>query len=78
MNPDYYDMYDNEIKHLINRFDEEREYLMRKISYLEERCYRLEEYANRSNEEVLHNMNIEVIEKYLRKKKLENLNKDKS
>lgn len=91
MNSDYYDnlfqkerlimeqyereRYEREQYGYSSDYDSERSAMIRHISYLEERCKRLEVYANRSNEEILYNMNIEVIEKYLRKKKLENLNK---
>lgn len=45
------------------------------IAYLENKCRKMEYHLNRPIEDTLNDIDISVIEKFLRKKKLENLNK---
>lgn len=68
---DYRYRYEREVNY---RSDRERE-MLEHIAYLEDKCRRIEHYTRRSDEDILYNMDINVIEKFLRKKKLETLNK---
>lgn len=69
------DRYERERYGNLSSYENDRDNrMLEHIAHLEQKCKMLERQNNRSNEEVLYNMDISVIEKFLRQKKLQQLN----